>query len=293
MNELERIQFDRKRVSKVFLNNARIFIGAFLLFAVVVVMTTDISLVEGEDIASLGLDFFLLLFCNYAFYGLCADSGIKAGYASELYTKALARFTQLKNKIIETNLYTRMTEFCRYFVADDLKQSRLHYLSVAEIQYEEYLEHYNKLTAAEVKALPNMSQVQRDAILKANKVKPIKFTPKMIMRNGKNSHTRSPLPITPGTKKGVVFGSKFLRMAIFSIGLSIISFQVIVNPSWVIFVSVCIKLALVIVNGFQGHKDGYANIAIDTTDYLECQSDLMEQAIQYLEAHPLVTATND
>ena len=51
----------KKKLAKGFLNNAGIFVGVLLMFAVIVVVTTDIRLTSFEEIAALGLDFFLLL----------------------------------------------------------------------------------------------------------------------------------------------------------------------------------------------------------------------------------------
>ena len=53
-----------------------------------------------------------------------------------------------------------------------------------------------------------------------------------------------------------------------------------------IFASVCLKLVSVIVNGFGGYRTGYENIVIDTVNYMNGQIDLMQQAIQYIEATP-------
>ena len=69
----------KKKLAKGFLNNAGIFVGVLLMFAVIVVVTTDIRLTSFEEIAALGLDFFLLLFVSYSMYVNCADSGTRAG----------------------------------------------------------------------------------------------------------------------------------------------------------------------------------------------------------------------
>ena len=45
MNELEIISPERNKVSRLVLGNARIFLMTFILFMVVVVMTTDIRYV--------------------------------------------------------------------------------------------------------------------------------------------------------------------------------------------------------------------------------------------------------
>ena len=290
MNDLELISFDKRKITKTLFHNARNFMIVFILFMVIVVMTTDIRFVSTADIAALGLDFFLLLFCSYLFYVFCADNGTRAGLLSEVYKKALERFTTLKKKIIETGLHTRMREFCSHYICEDLRETRMLYLAVAGIDYDEYITKYSNLDGEGVDALTDLAPGQKSAIKKANKVKPIKLTPDMIMKQGISSRRRSPLEVRPLTKKTAVFGAKFVRMAILSVCMSVIAFEVIVEPTWIIFVAVCLKLVSVTINGFDGYKEGYDNIAIDTVNFLDSQSDLMEQAIQYAESHAIASA---
>ena len=90
----------KNKLKKGFLNYAGIFVGVFLMFAVVVIVTTDISLTSFEEMAALGLDFFLLLFCSYSMYINCSDSGMRTGLASALYIDALNTFETYKKKAI-------------------------------------------------------------------------------------------------------------------------------------------------------------------------------------------------
>jgi hypothetical protein len=57
----------------------------------------------------------------------------------------------------------------------------------------------------------------------------------------------------------------------------------VIEPTWIMFVSCMLRLMLVVLNGFSGYKFGYENIVYDTVNYMDDQTDLMEQAIQYFE----------
>ena len=280
MSEFEKLPLDKKRFTKTFMNNIGLFMGVFLIFAVVVIMTTDIHLASFEELASLGLDFFLLLFCSYYMYVCCADTGTKSGLATNAYNTTLECFESTKKRIIEKQLQSRLLDFCHHFVADELRSSRISILSVVGIKHSEYREKYMVLDEDSVEAL-DLTKPQKKAIKKANRIKPVKLTPEMIMRHGRNPHRRSPLDMNPAKKKNVVFGVKFVQISLFSIGMSMIALDVIAEPSWVIFAGVVLKLVSVIVNGFSGYKFGYDNIVLDTINYMKGQIDLMEQAIQY------------
>ena len=289
MNELERIPSERKRLSQYIISNARNLAIVFILFTVVVVTTTDIRLVTISSITDLGLEFFLLLFGSYGMYICCIDGGMKNGYATDSYKLSVARFDELKQQIEESKL-TRMNDFCSYYADEELRKMRMQYLSVACIPYDIYIEKFVKLGKKEIDALTDLTSSQKKAVKKANRVNRIKLTPEMILTQGKTIHTRSVLYITPDTMKNIAFGVKIFKMSFISICMSLIALDVILEPSWNVFAEVCLKLATVVVNGFDGHKDGYNNITIHTVNYVNNQSSLMRQAIQYIDSHPL---TND
>ena len=291
MGNLEKIAADKRKVSQYIFANARTFTIVFILFSVIVVMTTDITLVTISSIRDFGLEFFILLFTSYALYVLCADGGTVAGYATDVYKEAVKRFGEMKTKVLEDNRYSRLNEYCAYYIAEDLKKARMQYLVVASIKYDEYVEKYSKLSKREIMALTELTELQKKAIAKANRVKQIRFTPDMLYTiNGKSVFTRFVLQLTPKMLKNLAFGTKFVKMSFVAVGMSLIALQVIVEPSWSVFAEVCMKLVTVIINGFDGRTMGFNNITIDTVNYTDTQSDLMQQAIQYIDSHPL---TND
>lgn len=280
---------EKKKLSQFIFENARTLIIVFILFAVVVVMTTDIRLVTVSSIADLGLEFFILLFASYAMYICCADGGVAKGYSSEAYTKAVDQFDELKSKIVESHL-TEMDAFCTHYVDEELRKTRMQYLSVACITYEEYLAKYVNLGRREIeKAFPELKKAQKKAIQKANKVKRIKLTPEKIMTLGRTIHTRSALTITPTMIRNLAFGKKIATMSIVSICTSLIALDIVMQPSWTVFAAVCLKLVMVVINGFDGYREGLTNVTVDTVNYVNNQSALMQQAIQYIEAHPTTT----
>ena len=119
MNELEVIKLEetKKKLAKGFINYGGIFVSVCLMFAVVVIVTTDVKVGSIKDIADLGMDFFLLLFCAYASYISCADSGTRAGLATDAYTETLAKFNEWKDKIVKGNMQVKLAEFCRRMLA--------------------------------------------------------------------------------------------------------------------------------------------------------------------------------
>lgn len=281
----------KKKLAKGFLNNAGIFVGVLLMFAVIVVVTTDIRLTSFEEIAALGLDFFLLLFVSYSMYVNCSDSGMRAGLQSESYTGGYSAFETLKRHIIDTKMQARLGEFCCHYITEELRNSRTTVLAIVGFSYEEYMEKYVGKDDETIQKDKTLSKAQKKAIIKANGVEPVKLTPEMIMKRGRGSGRRAPLGMTPETKKGINFGTKFVFTFFISLAMSIIVLDVVVEPTWVLVATCCLKLMAVVINGFNGYKFGYENIVFDTVNYMNDQTDLMQQAVQYVEDHPISERT--
>lgn len=276
----------KKKIAKGFLNYAGLFVGVLLLFVVVVVLTTDISLHSFFDVATLGLSFFVLLFCSYSMYVSCADSGMRAGLNSSIYLETSGEYDRLKKHIIDTKMQVRIPEFCRYYTQEELQNTRSTILAEVGILYDTYCQKYLGKDAKTIQQDKSLSKVQQNAIIKANKTSPVHLTAEMIFKRGRGSSRRAPLGTKPETKKSIKFGSRFIWTCFASVMMAIIVLDVVIEPTWAMFAAIVLKLLSVILNGFLGYKFGYENIVFDTVNYMNDQKDLMQQVIQYVENHP-------
>lgn len=288
MNELEVIKFEdtKKRIAKGFINYGGIFVSVCLMFAVIMIVTTDVKVGSLKDLANLGMDFFLLLFCAYASYISCSDSGTRAGLTTDTYTETLAKFNEWKEKIVKGNMQVKLADFCRSYILDDLKNVRMSYLAVVGLSYPQY-ETYMTMDDEEIDHLPHLSKAQKKAIKKANNTKPITLKPESIMRHGRGSYHRSPLEMSPETRKSINYGIKFVQSSLIAFGMSIIALDIVTDPSWIVFATVCFKLVSVIYNCFSGYRTGYTNIVVDSVNYMNAQIDLMQQAILYINENKI------
>ena len=274
---------NKKRAAKNFLNNAGIVIGVFILFVVVLIMTTDLRLAKWADISNLLIDFLLLLLCSYSMYINCSDSGMRLGLRNDDYLSALDRFEDKKECIKVAKYHTRLYEFCRHYIVKELENTKMDILIIMGFDYETYLEKWAVLTPKEVKELGGLTQNQKKAIIKANAVEPIELTPEMILKRGRRNGKRDPLGMDPVTKKKITFSVKFVTTVITTLFMTAIVVDFVLEPTWIMFVSCMLRLMIVVLNGFSGYKFGYENIVYDTANYMNDQTDLMEQALQYFE----------
>lgn len=267
----------KKNIARSFLNNAGIFATAFLVFAVIIIATTDISFKSFDELAALGLDFFLLFFISFSAYVFCNDSGSKGGINSKLYQDAIKRHEVVKRKIIDSKQQGNLDKFCADYVKKEFIAVRTEILAAAGIDLEYYEANYIALSKREVNSL-KISDVKKKAIIRANSIKPVRLTADMLMQCGRTGGRRAPLGMSPKARKNIDFTIKFIKSAIITVGISGIMLDVIITPSWTIFATCCLKLLSVLLNIFGGYKSGYENIVIDTVNYITDQADLLEEA---------------
>ena len=283
----------KKAATKTLLNNAGILVGVFIVFAVITIVTTDIKIADPEKFGQLGIDFFLLLFCSYSMYINCSDSGMRLGLRNEDYLAAVDLFEDRKNVIKENKFQKRMYEFCLYYINRELENAKMNILLVVGFDYETYIEKWLGKSEEYIQSISELTKPQKDAIIKANAVKPIKLTPEMILMRGRRSENRAALGITPQQKKVFNFGFKFISNVVIALFWTAIVIEFAIEPTWELFVAIILRTLLIILNGFSGYKFGYENIVFDTTNYMNDQTDLMEQALQYFEENNVAkTAQN-
>ncbi|MCD8309497.1 MAG: hypothetical protein LUD19_06555 [Clostridia bacterium] len=282
---MEQTNTIKKRTAKKIGNYTSLIIGTFLILVVIFVFTTDVVPTNSMEWATLGLTFCVLLFCSYSMYVTFADSGTKAGKLSDAYITTKAEHDGLKNKIITNKLQTRLPEFCRYYIAEELKTAKNSILAAKGINYDTYTANYIDKDETALKEL-GLSDTQIKVVMRANKMKPIHLTPEMILKQGRGDVRRNPLGVPPEGRKCLHYATKMLTTFFTSALTGVITLEIIADPSWSTVASCLLKLLPIVLNGFMGYKMGFENIAVSTVNYMNDQSDLMHQFLQYTEKHP-------
>ena len=284
---IEQTTVKKKRIMRGAINYLGTAIGTFIIFVAIVVSTTDITVMTVIDWTSLGLSFFVFMFCAYAMYVNGSGNGIRAGRQNELYLSAKKQYDDLKNEIIAKKMPGRLPEFCRYYVEEELRNTRNAILMEVGIDFAVYKERYVGKDKEELKKNEILSKTQIEAIVSANKVKPIRLTPEMILKRGRGAMHRSPLGMEPSKKRRIGYAWKFSSTFIVAILMVSITLNPKADLTWVTFVEIVLKLFPIALNGFTGYQSGYENIVVDTVNYMNDQADLMRKLVQYVEENPI------
>lgn len=281
-NALDNMREGKNKALKGFINNKGLFVGIILVFIVILVFTTDVNFTSSAEIIKLSLVIFVFMFCSYSMYINCADSGTKAGKTTSLYISAQNTYNTIKKRITDENNQTKLGDFCRWYIDEELRNTRKDILNSVGIDYEYYLSQWLSADKSTIKSNENMSKRVKAALIKANSVKPIRLTPEMIYRRERGNKRRAPLGASPVTRKKVKYGVRLVKTISQSVFTCMLALDVINDPSWATFSELCIKLLFVLLSGFAGYKMGYDNITVDTVDYILDQTDLLEQFELYL-----------
>lgn len=284
---IEKTTVTKKKILRGAMNYAGTAVGTFIIFVAIVVSTTDISIMTALDWAVLGLSFFVFMFCAYAMYINGSGNGIRAGRKSETYLTAKKQYDDLKNEVITRKMQGRLPEFCRYYIEEELRNTRNSLLTEVGIDFSVYQERYVGKDKAELEQFTILSKSQVEAIVSANNIKPIKITPEMILKRGRGSMHRNPLGIEPSKKRRIGYVWKLVS----TFAVAVLMVGITLNPkpdlTWGTFAECILKLFPIVLNGFTGYKSGYENIVVDTVNYMNDQSDLMRQLIHYVEENPM------
>ena len=283
---IEQTTAKKKKIVRGVMNYFGTAIGTFIVFVAIVVLTTDITVMTAFDWTVLGLSFFVFLFCAYAMYVNGIGNGIRAGRESETYLSAKKQYDDLKSSIITRKMQGRLPEFCRYYIEEELRNTRNNLLTEVGIDFSVYQERYVGKDRAALEEITILSKSQIEAIVSANNIKPIKLTPEMILKRGRGSIHRNPLGIEPSKKRRIGYAWKFISTFAVAVLMVGITLQPKSDLTWGTFAECILKLFPIVLNGFTGYKNGYENIVFDTVNYMDDQTDLMEQAMQYFDSHP-------
>ena len=272
--------------SKSIIGNAGTLVSAFIILVVIVVMLADIHLTDFNAWLKLGTNFFVLLFCNYAMYINQLDSGIKAGKLDGGYIKVRNKYDELKKTIVDDSIDYRMNDFCIWYIGEELKSARSAVLAACGVSYKTY-EPYIGKTEEDILKVENLSERQKEAMIEANKIKPISLNTDMIMQRESAKKRRIKPRATPTWKRNIKSGFKLGKLFINSALISAVAFEVLLNPSFATIAATAFKVLFVVLNGFAGYRDGFENITVDTVDYTNNQIDLMELFIKWTKRVPV------
>ena len=255
-----------------FISNMGIIIAAFTLLCAFAVFFMDISLSSFATV-DFSLSFIILLFCAYTIYFSMADTGMRIAMSDKGYRKAREEYESVKNELKRNGKLEGLGEFCHEYVKNELVSAKKSILLGAGISYENFCKEYQ---SKDKNALPKtLSKRERRAIIKANKLAPVRLSPDMLLFLDDGASERRALHRSPKRVRLFSSAKALISTTMTSFFAVSIVCSVIEEPTFAILTECLIKLFTLVFNGSKGFLMGYNNITVDTTSYLFDCTDLL------------------
>lgn len=260
-----------------------LFIATIIVMLTVALIWTDIRI---KDLLTVhfaaDLLAFLLLF--YMMFFTLQDFGNRGGRLDKEYAKVHERYLAEREKVRSSGAELDLPDFCDFYATKELRDIRRRILLNANIRIEEWeqewavLDDYamlallprgkfmRKIRSADVSKeiysklidLRKMSTRKKTAIVRACLVKPLDISPDLIMLDDGDKASRSPIAEKSIKEKQMQKDAFALARITAMMFLSIsIAGEIIVDFSYATLVFGVIKLASLIVTGYQGYLIGY------------------------------------
>jgi hypothetical protein len=250
-------------------------VAAAILLVVVLIMTTDIRCIAVQSLADFSVAMFALMFCSYFMYLNMYRNGMFAGEKLKEYKEVCAEYEKIRSEIKSSNVTKRLSEFCREYVENERISRIKGILATADISYDDF-QKYKHMSRKQM-ANEGLFKPQILSVIMARRIRPIKLTPTMLIRPGKNASRRNAMHMTPEDRRKWDKITKFVSNAA-SYGVAgVILFDIYTDLSWKKIFEVAFKLLLVVYTGYSGYMRGYDNIATDTVVFTRDQIDLLKQ----------------
>ncbi len=269
------IELGKQKGVRMAMDNMWLIVTFLALAVIVTVMTTDISMESVADLTAIGQEFFVLLFCTYIVYLSWGGNGARQGALTKVYTEACGRYNEIRGKIVAENLQVYLADFCRRQIEAELKAVRLNIICSSGLDYEAYQSFVGKSEDDIKKA--GLTEAQIKAVVKANKVKPVRFTPEMLLQKDKQSFSRAFISVDPVTVQRVSNVWRLISNAAITFLVTITAFDVSASVDWSVVGEVLFKLATVLYGGFCGYQSNYENVTVRAVKHMNVQADYLEQ----------------
>ena len=245
-------------LSNIFVIEAIIVIVASLLLSFV---NIELGWENGVKPISTIIRSTLLLICSYLMYLIFLSWGTNKGKSTLEYKKALEDYTKEKNVILGQD-YTKLAKYCRWYVKDELKNTRISILVEIGLRYEEYERLFLGKTDEEIDDMNYLNERKKAVIKTANAVKPTTLTPSMITTNGevtnRNLIGKAVARILKKDKIVKIITSVLVSVVIGSVFIDNLE----VFTGWTVFIACIINLLPVLLNIFMGGYLGFRAYAV-------------------------------
>ena len=258
-----------------------------LFIAIVFTFLVDFIFDSKIDWKEITVNTVIISACTIAIYLLLRTYAMRQGRKTKAWEEAFAQLQDRGKSIIENNKAQYISEYCRAWEEERLKNDIEDVLSSVGVKLEDYENNYVKLTKKELKNnCAELTKYQRKIILRAKRIKRLRFDERYFYVNSVGGRKRRS-PSGGLTSKGLNRITNG-RIVITTIVISLISAallrDILIDLSWATIIKCIVKIAIIIFFGVLGMIGGYSFTAVRETSEMNAKSDEIEVFLKWCES---------
>jgi hypothetical protein len=240
---------------------------------------TDFSFSAGNIRSLTALTLFLYIITLFV-YRNRYESGMARGRTDAEYLKALDAYREMRGKISDKKLASRVPEFCAYYKKKELREYRESLLCDIEMEYSEYAEKYLRKSIFDILRL-KVSFAVKKTLIKCNKAKAIPLYPGMIL-NENGEYDRHKLIGKSGRQRERSDKKKdAISRAAYVIFGSLVAVDVIFNFSPTVIAQWIVRMLPIVIAIMSGDDGGYCNVTVTEIRFKGEQINVIELFNEY------------
>ncbi len=257
------------------------FASMIVAFLVNFVFTLEINLQQ------IAVDAVLISACTTAIYLMVRAYAMRKGRKTELWKKAEEEVQKSGKAIRDSGAAKYIPKYCRAWEEERYVETVSGVLGAVGITYEEFKEKYSKLSIKEIKRGGfDLTDFQLKAVIKAKRVKRLKFNERYFYGNAESSHgrTRSPSSgLTARQINNLTAGRIVLTSILTSFLSATLLYDVVFNFSVEAVIQCIIKITITIFFGAVGMLGGYNHAVVREVNEMKAKSDDIQDLLKWCE----------
>lgn len=242
---------------------------------------TDFSFSAGNIRSLTALTLFLYIITLFV-YRNRYESGMARGRTDAEYLKALEAYRELRGKISDKNLASRVPEFCAYYKKKELREYRESLLCDIEMDYDTYKEKYITMPKKDIMKL-KISLEAKKTLLRCNQAKPVKLYPGMML-NESGEFDREKLIGKSGRQRERHDKRKeAITRAVYVLFGAAVTLDIIFNFSPATIIQWVVRMLPIVIAAMSGNDQGFCNVTVTETNFKRDQTNVLGLFMEYIE----------
>lgn len=278
----------KSRAFSDFVDALTLTVVGILIVVIFMVYMTQVSFNSKIDWKDVGFEGVLMYACTVSVFLLLRSFSRRKGKRTDKYNLAVERIEKNNSRIVAEGYAGRTAEYCHDWEDRELDIARERVLSEAGIKLNEFIGRYCKYGKRElISKCPDLSEFQIKTIIRAKKIKRLKYDESYLSINDRNGRRISP---SGGLNTKTVIRLQTIQTLIttaiaslFSVSMTL---DIIANPSFATVVTCLVKIVILLCSGTWGMVGGYNMSAVREVAELGAKADEQERFMKWCETTP-------